>query len=211
MGRTCAIGLLGGFRATIEGREIPREAWRRRGADLVKLLALAPAHRLHREQVMDALWPDLDPKAAAANLRKAVHFARRAFGSDQAIGGDREMISLWPEGARWAEARVGVADCVRVVERQALWTPEVSKVETGVMLTLQCSNTGLLTNIACRVEGAPFDRRKPTDETWAGASSLAHASCSSRRRRSRSRRSGATASLWPTSWRSALPPPLRCG
>jgi hypothetical protein len=41
---------------------------------------------------------------------------------------------------------------VRVVQRQALWTPEVSKVETGVMLTLQCSNTGLLTNIACRVE-----------------------------------------------------------
>lgn len=98
MAGTCAIGLLGGFRATVEGREIPREAWRRRGADLVKLLALAPAHRLHRGQVMDVLWPELEPKAAAANLRKAVHFARRALGSGDAIEADGEMLSLWPGG-----------------------------------------------------------------------------------------------------------------
>ena len=43
---------------------------------LVKLLALAPGYRLHREQVMDALWPDLAPEAAAGNLRKAVHFRK---------------------------------------------------------------------------------------------------------------------------------------
>jgi DNA-binding SARP family transcriptional activator len=28
---------------------------------------------------MDVLWPDLAPEAAAANLRKAVHFARQAL------------------------------------------------------------------------------------------------------------------------------------
>ena len=44
---------------------------------MVKLLALAPGHRLHREQLMESLWPDLDPDAAGANLRKALHFARR--------------------------------------------------------------------------------------------------------------------------------------
>lgn len=69
-----------------------------RGADIVKLLALAQGHRLHREQVMDALWPDLDVGAAGGNLRKAVHFARRALGTTLAIDVDREMVSLWPQG-----------------------------------------------------------------------------------------------------------------
>jgi DNA-binding SARP family transcriptional activator len=33
------------------------DAWRlRRARTLVKLLTLAPRHRLHREQVVDALW-----------------------------------------------------------------------------------------------------------------------------------------------------------
>jgi DNA-binding SARP family transcriptional activator len=74
------IGLLGRFRVALGDVDVPDEAWRRRGkaAALVKLLALAPAHRLHREQVMDVLWPSLAPNAAAANLRKAVHYARRA-------------------------------------------------------------------------------------------------------------------------------------
>jgi hypothetical protein len=45
----------------------------------VKLLALAPRHRLHREQVIDALWPDLPPDAGAANLRKAAHYRDRAL------------------------------------------------------------------------------------------------------------------------------------
>jgi DNA-binding SARP family transcriptional activator len=72
------IGLFGGFRVEVGGRSIPEEAWRqRKPAALVKLLALAPRHRLHREQVMDALWPELAPAPAGANLRKALHYARR--------------------------------------------------------------------------------------------------------------------------------------
>jgi DNA-binding SARP family transcriptional activator len=75
------IALLGGFRVRVDGRAIPDEAWRRRKpAAVVKLLALAPGHRLHREQAMDTLWPELEPAAAAANLRKAVHHARRVLG-----------------------------------------------------------------------------------------------------------------------------------
>src|SRR5437867_12008554 len=96
---TCAVSVLGRFRVAVEDRTVPDEAWRhRRGSDLVKLLALAPAHRLHREQVMDALWPDLGPESAGANLRKAVHFARRAIATDLAIGTDGTTVSLWPGG-----------------------------------------------------------------------------------------------------------------
>jgi DNA-binding SARP family transcriptional activator len=74
------IWLLGGFRVELDGRPVTDEAWRRnRARALVKLLALAPDHRLHREQLMDGLWPDLDADAEAANLRKAIHFARQAL------------------------------------------------------------------------------------------------------------------------------------
>jgi DNA-binding SARP family transcriptional activator len=74
------IGLLGGFRVAVGTRVVPAEAWpRRKPAALVKLLALAPRHRLHRERLMDALWPNLARDRAAANLRKAVHHARRVL------------------------------------------------------------------------------------------------------------------------------------
>ncbi|TMK93521.1 MAG: transcriptional regulator [Actinobacteria bacterium] len=98
------IELLGGFRVTLGSRAVPDEAWRRRKpAALVKLLALAPGHRLQREQVMDALWPELDPGAAAANLRKALHHARRALGPDEGarlIASVGELLRLPCEGLR---------------------------------------------------------------------------------------------------------------
>jgi DNA-binding SARP family transcriptional activator len=79
------VWLLGGFRVSVGARTIEGEEWRRRKtASLVKLLALAPGHRLHREQVMDVLWPDLGRKAASNNLRQALHAARKAL--DPAAG-----------------------------------------------------------------------------------------------------------------------------
>jgi DNA-binding SARP family transcriptional activator len=74
------VDLLGTFRVRVGPDVVPDDAWRRRkAAAVVKLLALASGHRMHREQMMDMLWPDLDPPAAAANLRKAVHYARAAL------------------------------------------------------------------------------------------------------------------------------------
>ncbi len=51
------VWLLGGFRVSVNSGIIAEDQWRlRKAAALVKLLALAPNHRLHREQVMDLLW-----------------------------------------------------------------------------------------------------------------------------------------------------------
>jgi DNA-binding SARP family transcriptional activator len=95
MGR-CSVSLLGGFEVRVDGRAVPVDAWRsRRAADLVKLLALEPTHELHREQVMDLLWPELGTDPAGANLRKAVHYARRAMGAEEAIRSTGGMLSLW--------------------------------------------------------------------------------------------------------------------
>ncbi|PLS84119.1 MAG: hypothetical protein CYG60_19625, partial [Actinobacteria bacterium] len=71
------IRLLGGFRVTVGSRTVAEKSWRlKKAGSLVKLLALARGHRLHREQITDALWPDLDTKSAANNLHRALHFAR---------------------------------------------------------------------------------------------------------------------------------------
>src|SRR5262245_17578718 len=91
------IFLLGGFRAVVDGVDVAADSWsQRRARDVVKLLALAPRRRMHREQVIDALWPDLAPAAGGANLRKAVHFARRTLGWEEAIVIVDGMIELAP-------------------------------------------------------------------------------------------------------------------
>ena len=75
-----SVSLLGGFTAAVDGGPVPERAWRlKKARELVKLLALAPGHRLHREQVMDVLWRDRAPAAAANNLHQAVYVARRAL------------------------------------------------------------------------------------------------------------------------------------
>ena len=40
----------------------------------MKLLALAPRHRLHREHIIDRLWPDMGPEAeeTKAQVEKAL-------------------------------------------------------------------------------------------------------------------------------------------
>jgi predicted ATPase len=77
-----SVSLLGGFGAAVDGVPVPERTWRlKKARELVKLLALAPGHRLHREQAMDVLWRDLAPAAAANNLHQAVYVARRALGA----------------------------------------------------------------------------------------------------------------------------------
>ena len=94
MAHDIRISVLGGFDVRLDGRPVADEAWRRnRARALVKLLALAPSRRLHREQLMDALWPSLDADAAAGNLRKAIHFARQAVGAEH-IRAYGELIAL---------------------------------------------------------------------------------------------------------------------
>src|SRR4051794_28240214 len=83
------IGLLGGFSVQHDGTDVPETAWRlRKARSLVKLLALAPGHALHRERACELLWPDRDAQASANNLHQVVYAARRAFeagGADGAV------------------------------------------------------------------------------------------------------------------------------
>ncbi|MGD1224161.1 AAA family ATPase [Streptomyces krungchingensis] len=74
------LHLFGGFTATRDSGPAPAERWPRPSAQtLVKLLAVAPEHQLHREQAMDVCWPDADRQSATGSLRVALHAARRAL------------------------------------------------------------------------------------------------------------------------------------
>jgi DNA-binding SARP family transcriptional activator len=109
--RGVRIWLLGGFRVSVESRIIEGDEWHlKKAASLVKLLALAPGHRLHREQAMDLLWPNLGTRAASNNLRQALYAARRTLASDPAAGSqylasEEESLLLCPRSPLWVEAQ----------------------------------------------------------------------------------------------------------
>ena len=92
-----AVSLLGPFEVLVDERPVAGDLWARRdAANLVKLLALRRDHRLHREQVMDLLWHEVDPADAAPRLHKAAHYARKALGSPDAVVLRGEMVALLP-------------------------------------------------------------------------------------------------------------------
>ena len=103
------VWLLGGFRVSVGSRVIEDKRWRlEKAATLVKLLALSPGHRLHREQAMDHLWPDLGKKAVSNNLRQAVYAARRILARDRwmsarYLASEEESLVLCPGGQLWVD------------------------------------------------------------------------------------------------------------
>ena len=80
------IHLLGRFQVERDGRPIPPAAWRRRRPlDLLKLLCVAPIHEVHREEVIDRLWPDKDLESGSNNLHRALYDLRGVLGDHAAI------------------------------------------------------------------------------------------------------------------------------
>lgn len=127
------VRLLGEFAVSFAGNSVAPAAWTRRGArQLVKLLAVQPRQRLHREEIIDALWPDHDPTVAAGSLRALLHLARRAIATvapaDLAIlAREGDEVALQSPGLAWIDARAfeaaaaaGLRDADPAVLQQAL-------------------------------------------------------------------------------------------
>ncbi len=91
------VTLLGGFEVRVNDRAISSRHWsRRHSSALVKLLALSPGRSLHRELVIDALWPDIGIDDAAPRLHKAAHFARKALDHRDAVVLKGDAVYLCP-------------------------------------------------------------------------------------------------------------------
>jgi DNA-binding SARP family transcriptional activator len=91
-----AIELFGDFAVEVDGgAPIGLDRFERRtGAELVQVLALADDHRLHRDQVLDLLWPDAGIDQAKNAFYKAATYARRAL-HEEAIVVNHGMVTLF--------------------------------------------------------------------------------------------------------------------
>lgn len=122
------IAVLGRFSVSINGIPTASRGWtRRNAAALVKILALTPGHRLHRERMMDLLWPDEAPERCAPRLHKAAHYARQTAGRQDAIVLRDDLVWLFPgaditvDALRFEQlARAAVADDDSLAAQQAL-------------------------------------------------------------------------------------------
>lgn len=117
-----AITLLGGFAVTVGGSVVDAALWRRRpAASVVKVLSTAPNRRLHREQLMERLWPDVSVEDAAPRLHKAAHYARRALGDPESVVLADDTVSLFSR----VDPYIDAVD-FETVARKALSTRDAS-------------------------------------------------------------------------------------
>ena len=100
----------------VGGTDVPDAGFvRKKSRALFKLLAIQPGRHLHRDQAMDALWPDLDVQAASAQLYKAVHHIRQALATADPRG---EALVEFSEGLLrlGAEVETDVASFERLAD-----------------------------------------------------------------------------------------------
>lgn len=73
------VRCLGEFRLRVDGVDADLSGVRPRARAALRLLALHAGRPVHREQLAEALWGDLDPRAALHNLHVSLSSVRRAL------------------------------------------------------------------------------------------------------------------------------------
>jgi LuxR family maltose regulon positive regulatory protein len=110
--------------------ELPGSTVRRKVLAMLCFLLSRSGASATRDQVLDALWPDLDPEVAANSLNQTVYFLRRVFEEDYSedmspgyVHHDGDIIWLDPElvSSRTIQVRTQV--------RQMSTPPQPSEVE----------------------------------------------------------------------------------
>lgn len=119
---TARLFLLGRFAVEVGDRAVAAAAWRkRRPVEVLSAVALAPGHVLHREELVDRLWPEKDLDAGANNLHRALHDLRRAAGADLVVldrGAARLAEGVWVDVDAFEQGAAGgtKASLARAVE-----------------------------------------------------------------------------------------------
>jgi DNA-binding SARP family transcriptional activator/pimeloyl-ACP methyl ester carboxylesterase len=100
--RGLTVRLIGLFGIDAGGHTVTENALPGRAASLIKLVALAPDRALHRDTVIETLWPGSDSERGRNNLHKTLHTIRRAAsnGNESGIISLRSaMVALGPDVA----------------------------------------------------------------------------------------------------------------
>lgn len=95
------IRSLGGFGVTIDGEPVPTAAWQSKVARTILAMLVANRGRpLHREVLIERIWPDDDPVKAANRLSVALTTIRnvldphKSHPADHFLRSDKESVSL---------------------------------------------------------------------------------------------------------------------
>ena len=118
---------LGGFRIEIDGAEVDCGVARPKTRSLLRLLALHAGSRVHREVLLDSLWPDLSPAAGLRNLHVTLCRLRRLLepgagrGNSTLLTRDGEAYGLAVANSfPGALGHVGFVNDVREFDRLAV-------------------------------------------------------------------------------------------
>jgi len=135
------IHLFGPFRVFLDGEQIDDRRWvRRKAKTLLKVLALQPLHQsarqIHREELIELLWPGLDAEQGLKHLHKALHAARRALEPGLSAGAAsrflvmREQLVVLQSAA---EIHVDVSE-FEALSEEALKTAQRDRIESALSL-----------------------------------------------------------------------------
>ena len=126
--------MLGRFEVSVGSRVIREDGWRlSKSASVVKLLALVPDHNLHREQVLNLLWPDLGARAAANNLYQTLHVARRTLEPEATeyryLSMRGEHLALCRDDSAWVDV-----NAFELAAKEALGSRQPAAYRTAIEL-----------------------------------------------------------------------------
>jgi DNA-binding SARP family transcriptional activator len=74
------VRLLGSFEVVVNGKPVALDALRPRARSVLRMLALSATQPVHRDRILEAMWPDADPATASKRLHVAVSSIRHALG-----------------------------------------------------------------------------------------------------------------------------------
>lgn len=114
------IQSLGSFRAWRRGHEIERREWpREKALHLFQLLVCHRGHALHRDRIVEMLWPESSSSTAATGLRVALSALRNALEPQRQSGSDGQFVRRDGDTIRLAMdagIRVDVDDFSRMLK-----------------------------------------------------------------------------------------------
>ncbi|GBD08575.1 Serine/threonine-protein kinase PknK [Candidatus Thermoflexus japonica] len=139
------IQTLGPFRVWRGLYEIPAEAWgRTRARRLFQFLIVHRRRPVHREEILEALWPDRDPASAALELRVTLHALHRALEPTRRPGQppfyvirEGEFLRLNPHAILHIDADLFVSLLARAQEREPFAPDEALSGQRQALALMQ--------------------------------------------------------------------------
>jgi non-specific serine/threonine protein kinase len=139
------IKLLGRFEVWREGTLLPAEAWpQAKTQALLKLLASERGRLFKRDEILEALFPDLDPEKAAQNLHGRLSELRRALEPRLKKGTDSQFIlsqgkqgyCFSKDASCWIDTEVFERRCAQAqsAEQAGKWSEALEHYQTAIAL-----------------------------------------------------------------------------